>query len=272
MKIKVTPFTSQHAHLEGEYKFGNFYYLAEFHSAGIVTEIEEGDDWLESETSWVSRSELPLVTAIRLAQLQSSRHLVEGCLTPIIKKHNCFYIIKDVEAFPSEDECRQLIYKYSGYALNGGIRFYKRNLPVDVVAKIMDGLDVNKDLLARAASCLYKAHLLLNTSTVFAEEIYTVCYIALEAIIEHVKITQGISKEEAIMAIGALVVKKEPGIDLKEYEEEIREGIRNNIIHPFRSSSGEMNAQPTLMAEYVYDELGFIDWLFGELLIDKKLI
>ena len=272
MQIKITPLSNKHSHMEGIFKVKNCYYLAQFHSAGIITEIKKSDDWLEQEMSWVTRSEIPFITALRHAQLKSE-HLVEGALIPVLREFGPFYITKMVGKFPSRDECKQLVYKYCGYANDGGYHFYKMNINGNDIKKLVMKFDYKNNLFVRAGSCLYKAYILLNTSSLFAEEIYNNTFIAFEAMVEHLKFKRGYlgrdARNKVIDLIGKYLKKDNPGVDFKDYEEEMREGIRNNIIHPLRTRSGERIAQPFLMADYVYEDLGFIDWLFKKIIEGK---
>lgn len=272
MQIKITPLDYRHSQLEGTFRVRNYYYLAQFHSAGIVTEIKLGDDWLEQEMAWVTRSEIPFVSAMRHAQLEGPQ-LVEGALTPLLRRFNPFYVVKNVDVFPSEDECMQLVYKYCGYAGAEPYHFYRRNVDAGSVAELVDAFDYDNDLLIRAGSCLYKAYVLLANSHTFAEEIYIDAFIAFEAMVEHMissrKLKGRPARNQVIDIIAEYVKAHEPGVDFTEYEEEMRDGIRNNIIHPLRHRTGERVAQPFLMADYIFEDLGFIDWLFKKIIEGK---
>ncbi len=272
MQIKITPLTNTHSHLEGIFKAKNCYYLAKFHSAGIVTEIKKSDNWLEDEMSWVSRSEIPFVTAMRHVQLQT-QHIVEGVLTPVLRKFKPFYVTKEVDKFPSRDECMQLVYRYCDYASDDGYDFYKGRVKETDIVRLFKSFDYRNDLFVRAGSCLYKAYILLNTSHLFAEEIYNNAFIAFEAMVEHLKFTNGFSGKDArnkvIDLIGKYLKEDNPGIDFRDYEEEMRDTIRNDIIHPFRNRSGERIAQPFLMADHIFEDLGLIDWLFKKIIEGK---
>ncbi len=265
MKVKITPFTTKHSHLEGVFRVDNNHYLAKYHSAGMVTAIRKDDDWLDQEMCWVSRSDIPFITALRHVQLQKP-HLVEGVLTPNIKRFTPFYFIEEFQTFPSTDECMQLIYKYCDFANDGGYHFYQSDIKEDEIAKIYELFDYKNDFFVRAGSCLYKAYILLNTSHTFAEEIYVNVFIAFEALVQHLKLDKKLnSREDVIDVIDSYVKKKQPGIDFKDYEKEMRNQIRNNIIHPLRTFGGykdEKIAQPFMMADYVFEDLGFVDWLF----------
>jgi hypothetical protein len=272
MRIKITPLTENHNHLEGIFKFKRNYYLAKFHSAGIITEIKKSDSWLEQEMSWVSRSEIPWVTVLRHFQLESE-HLVEGSLTPILKKHDTHYFIENVEKFPSKQECMNLIYKYCGYSTNGDYHFYTKKVNEGEIVDLMHGFDYKNNIMIRAGSCLYKAYTLLNTSSAFAEEVYINVFVAFEAIVELLKSRHGFkgkgSRNKVVDLIENYLKIDNPGIDFRDYEEEMREGIRNNIIHPYRTHSGDKIAQPFLAADYIFEDLGFIDWIFKKVIEGK---
>ena len=237
MQIKITPLDSRHTQLEGVFRTHNYYYLAQFHSAGIVTEIKSDDDWLESEMAWVTRSEIPFITALRHAQLDEPR-LVEGSLTPVLRRFRPFFALERVETFPSPDECMQLVYKYCEYVNDGTYRFYKGNVDESRVKQLFERFDYDDDFLVRAGSCLFKAYLLLASSHAFAEEIYVNTFIAFEAMCEHLisshKMKGRGARNQVIDIIAKYVSGHEPGVDFTGYESEMRDGIRNNIIHPFR--------------------------------------
>lgn len=269
MKIKITPLDFRQSHLAGIFKIRNYYYLAQFHSAGIVTEIRSDDDWLEQEMSWVTRSEIPFVTAMRHAQLEEP-HLVAGALTPIVRRFKPFYVVKSVQTFPAAEECMQLVYKYCEVASDGPYHFYEGTTDVISVHKLFDRFDYDNDFLVRAGACLYKAYILLGCSHTFAEEIYVNTFIAFEAMIEYM-ISRGrrvreMSRNDVVNVISDYLKAKEPGVDFTEYEAEMRDGIRNNIIHPFRRHTGERVAQPFLMADYIFEDLALVDWLFKKII------
>ena len=52
-------------------------------------------------------------------------------------------------------------------------------------------------------------------------------------------------------------------------EEAMRNSILNNIMHPLGSRTGEQIDQPFLMADYIYDDLGFIDLIFTKFIEGK---
>jgi hypothetical protein len=190
--------------------------------------------------------------------------LSEIALTPIVRRPRPFYAIKDVDVFPSEDDCRQLVYEYCDYASDGPYHFYTRDVDPGDLEQLFDQFEYHNDLLIRAGACLYKGYVLLACSHMFAEEIYVNTFIAFEAMLEYLRSrrTNRKSRREIVNTIGDYVQTKEPGVDFNDYEAEMRDGIRNNIIHPFRRQTGERIAQPFLMADYVFEDLAFIDWLF----------
>lgn len=264
MKLKITPLSTLHSHLEGEFQVGNNYYFAKFHSAGIITEVCVDDKWLEGETVWVSRSEIPFVTALRHVLLEDMS-LIEGSATPIIRQSGTFYELKDVDRFPNKDECRQLVYKFCGYVSGDKYQFYKKRISQRDLRDIYYSFDIEGGLLIRAGACLYKSYLLLESSFTFSEEIYTNAFIAFEAMIEYLANNKGYTgktkRERALDDVGVYLSTTEPGMCFRDHEEEMRDMIRNNIIHPFRHS-GEINENPDLMADYVLEDLGLIDWIF----------
>ncbi len=268
MRIKITPLSNKHEHMEGIFKVKNNYYLAKFHSAGIITEIKKNDEWLEQEMAWVSRSEIPFVTALRHAQLEGE-HLVHGA-TPFLKKYSSFYVVEEVSRFPSLEECRQLVYKYCDMVNDIEYKFFSTKVKQSEIEKLYLLFDYKNDLFVRAGSCLHKAYFLLNTSHAFAEEIYVNLYIAFDCIIEYLKLKNGIERNHAIELIEKLLAKnKMGGVDFKAHEEEMRDYIRNNIIHPFRSYTNEQIAQPFMMADFVFEDLGFVDWTLKQLIIGE---
>lgn len=252
--------------MEGEFYFGNSYYLAKYHSAGIITEIKDGDEWLSEEMSWVSRSEIPFVTALRHSQMAQAR-LIEGNINPIIRQFGPFYEVKEVANFPSREECQQLVYRYCGYTNDASYHFYDHQVKEQEIRALTEAFDYENDLMIRAGSCLYKANILLDSSSVFAEEVYINTFIALEAILENlIASREKIDRSQAIDLIGDYLKIDNPGIDFEDHEEEMRDGIRNNIIHPYRRS-GDLNPQPILMADYVYEDLSLVDWIFKKVIV-----
>ncbi|MDD3679274.1 MAG: hypothetical protein PHX72_00205 [Candidatus Shapirobacteria bacterium] len=268
MKIKITPFNNKDEQLRGEFKVGNNFYYGKFHSSGVVTEIRAKDDWLDQEMAWLSRSEIPFITALRHTRVKmysAGTYLVSGG-TPFIRKFGPFYKTLEVEKFPSKDECRDLIREYCRLATDESYHFTNKGVAVGSVLKLFRLFDYNNDFFIRAGSCLYKAYILLNTSSTFAEEIYTNTFIALEAIIEYIKQRDGVKDRKKIVEkISSLKSVN----NFEDYEEEMRDGIRNDIIHPFRDKYGEAIAQPFMMADFVYEDLAFVDWLFKQVLVGK---
>lgn len=272
MQIKITPLSNKHSHTEDIFRIKNYYYLAKFHSAGIVTEVKKSDKWLENEMSWVSRSEIPFLTAFRQSQFLEPR-LVRNSLVPVIRQFMPFYELITVDKFPSDEECMQLVYKYCEFACDGGYIFSQESIDKESIKELIEAFDYRNNLMVRAGSCLYKAYVLLETSHTFAEEIYTNTFIALEAIIEILKTKYNFSgrdsRSKTVDKIAEYLKTENPGSDFKDYEEEMREGIRNNIIHPYRSNSGEKIDQPFMMADYVYEDLSYVDWIFKQLIKGK---
>jgi len=261
MKIKITPFDNRNYQLKSNLRTGNNFYGSSSSYCGIITEIKKSDDWLEEEMSWVSRSEIPFITALRLAQLGNENEgiLING-LIPIIRNYGPVYIVKEVSSFPNEKDSINLLMEYCGLIIEGSYNF-QREIDENKIIGLFKSFDYKSKLLIRAGSCLYKAHILLNTSLVFSEEVYINTYIAFESIVELLKIKFQISRKEAVRRISKLGFG-----DFEEYEEEMRDGIRNNIIHPYRNQYKEKIAQPFMMADYVYEDLSFIDWLLKQFL------
>lgn len=269
MRIKITPLSSEYEHMEGIFKIEHNFYLAKYHSAGIITEVKKSDDWLDQEMTWVSRSEIPFITAIRHAQLEGN-HLVNGP-TPILKRFSTYHVVENVKNFPSFEKCRNLVYKFCDLANEGSYKFYsKPNITKQEIRRLYKMFDYRSNLFVRAGSCLHKAYLLLNTSSTFSEEVYTNLFIAFECIVEYLRLKQKLNRKDVINLIEKHLKKNEPGANFIEYEEEMRDYIRNNIIHPFRERTKEQVAQPFMMADFVFEDLGFVDWLF-KLLITKQL-
>lgn len=272
MKIKVTPLDWRHDQLEGIIHVHRFCYFAKFHSAGLVTEIKANDNWLDDETAWVSKTELPFITAIRHAQLGSEPLINQG-LTPIIHRYQPLFETLEVEEFPTRDQCMELVYKYCDYSTDGIYHFYNRDIKESKIKELVEAFDCNNDLIVRASACLYKAYILLNASWTFAEEVYVNAFISFEAIIEDLILCHGFtgadSRNMAIDIIDKYLMKDNPGIDFADYEEEMRDGIRNNIIHPFRRHSKKPVAKPVITADDIFEDLSFIDWLFKKVIEGK---
>jgi hypothetical protein len=264
MKIKITPFNNKDQQVKGDLKIKNNFYGGSDSYCGIITEIKKSDDWLDQEMSWVSRSEIPLITALRLAQLGNENEgiLING-LIPIIRNYGPAYIVKEVSSFPNEKDCINLLMEYCGLLIEGSYNF-KREIDENKIIGLFKSFDYKSKLLTRSGSCLYKAHILLNTSLVFSEEVYVNTYIALESIIELLKIKFQIGRKEVISRISRLGF-----VDFEEYEEEMRDGIRNDIIHPYRNQYKEKIAQPFIMADYIYEDLSFIDLLLKQFLEER---
>lgn len=285
MKIKITPLTSEREQLEGIFRVDNNFYFGKRGIAGIVTEIREDDDWLVvgdgwlsgHEMPWVSRSEIPFITALRQSQMIATDNFPSwnnfpSCVfsgTPFIEKYAPFFGVKDVDKFPSEEECEKLIRKHCPVLANEPYSFYTRDISNEDVSKLYRLFDYKSDLLVRGGSCIYKAYILINTSHTFAEEIYLNVYIALESIIEFLKLKEGLKRKKVVERIGSLNQKEIGGSDFKEYEEEMRDDIRNNIVHPYRSRYGEEVAKPHMRFAYIYEDLPLVDWLFKNLLMGK---
>lgn len=264
MKIKVTPFDNRQHQLKIDIRIKNNFYGGSNGYCGIITEIKKSDDWLDQEMPWVSRSEIPFVTALRLSQLddECNMMLIAGLL-PITRDYGLLYIIKEVPKFPNRKDCISLLNDYCKLATTGSYDF-QRTGNEEKIIKIFKSFDYKNNLLMRAGSCLYKANILLRTSSIFSEEVYINAYIAFEGIIEYLKLKYNISRKNALQKISLL------GIDnFDEYEEEMRDFIRNDIIHPYRNKYKQKIPQPFIMADYILEDLAFIDWLFKQLLENK---
>lgn len=267
MKIKITPFNPIEEQWEKSLKIGHFFYYAKYWYGGMVTEINDDDHWCEEEMSLVSKSELPFITAIRHGlQKDDTPQLVSG-LTPILNKHSPFYEIVNITKFPNKEECKQLIMKYCDYATKNNYTFYSKQLSKKTVFEYQNNFDITNDFFTRAGSCLYKAYILLHTnSSTFAEEIYINIFIAFEAIIEYLQQRDHMQRKEVIQSLSPVLKNLVHITNFEEYEEEMRDNIRNNIIHPFRDKSLQTNAHPFLMADYVFEDLEFVDYFFKKVL------
>ncbi|MEA1936702.1 MAG: hypothetical protein U9N04_01150 [Patescibacteria group bacterium] len=264
MKIKITPFSPKQKNAKGEFRLDGYYYLAEYHSAGMILKIKKNDNFNKSEMWWVTRTEIPFITAIRHSQL-NGQYLTPRT-SPIIRRDGPLFIIKDVEKFPSTNECRQLIYKYCDLCTDDAYDFLSKKISKNKIKKNLANFDYNEDLIIRAGSCLYKAYILLETSSTYAEEIYVNIYIALEAIIEHLNIKNNFKKEETLLFLEKQLSDLNVCQEFEKYEFEMRESIRNNIIHPYRRKSKVSNPNVFLMADYVFEDLPLVDLLFFHLL------
>ena len=58
-------------------------------------------------------------------------------------------------------------------------------------------------------------------------------------------------------------------VDFKDREKEMRDSIRNNIIHPYRNNYKEEVANLFMMADYIFENLGFVDYFFKQVLLKK---
>ncbi len=266
MRIKITPFSPDDFCLEAEFLCGNCYYFGGFHSAGIVTEIKPDDDFSSwGGMSWIDRSEIPFITALRHVQ-HEEQFLVSG-ITPIIRKFKPFYEYEVVSSFPKKEECKQLVYKYCNLATDQSYNFFRKNVNELDVKKLFENFDYSNDLLIRAGTCLHKAYILLNTSNTFTEEIYINVYIALEAIIEHLKIEKSFpNRKHVIDFLDERLDELKICVKFREYEQDMRDEIRNDIIHPFRSRTKKKIAHPYLTADNVYEDLPLVDIIFKNLL------
>lgn len=267
MQIKITPLTPKHDQMEGDFKVGNNYYYAKYHYAGILSEIKRSDDWLDQEMSWISRSEIPFITVLRHIQLGDRPHLVLGNPTPIIKRFEAYHKIEEKEKFPTNEECRQLIMGVCNIVTDDEYRLFKPNIKEQDIKDYYKNFKYSNDFFIRAGSCIHKAYILLNTSTVFSEEIYINLFIAFEALIEFLKIRWILDRKDVVSKIDGMELEK--GMSFIEYEEEMRDMIRGDIIHPFRREEKRTVAQPFLMADFVYEDLAFVDWFFKQILLKK---
>jgi len=267
MQIKITPLTPKHDQMEGDFKVGSNYYYAKFHYAGILSEVKKSDDWLEQEMSWISRSEIPFITTFRHVQLSDEPRLVLGSPTPIVKRFETFYKIVEKEKFPTNEECKQLIMEMCNVATDDIYHLFKTEITQRELNEYYSHFKYSNDFFVRAGSCLHKAYILLDTSTIFAEDIYVNLFIAFEALIEHLQIKWKTRRKGVISKINNLGLEK--GMDFIEHEEEMRDMIRNDIIHPFRREEERRVPNPFLMADFVYEDLAFVDWFFKQILISK---
>ncbi len=273
MKIKITPFDNKDGQLEGEFRVGDNFYCGKHHSVGIVTKIRTDDKWLDEEMAWVSRSEIPFITSLRQSRVEMCTltlyaNLVSGG-TPFIREEGPFFSLKDVNKFPSDAKCVDLIREHCGLVTDESYNLTDVKVKTETLHYLYKLFDYKNDLLIRAGSCLYKAYVLSNLSYTFAEEIYINTFIGLEAIVEYIKLRDGLEglegKKEVVEKIGELDGMR----GFKDYEEEMRDGIRHNIMHPFRDKYAETIAQPVLSADSVFEDLAFVDWLFKQVLLKK---
>lgn len=265
MKIKITPFNNQEEQLEKLIKIGNNFYGGGSDYCGIITEIKKSDDWLEQEMPWVSRSEIPFLTALRLAQIYDEHqgNLVSG-LTPFVQKYGIVYTVKEVNTFPNADSCKKVLEEHCFFLCDSSYSFHKRKVTNTDITEILRAFDYKSNLIIRSGSCLYKANLLLSKSSAFAEDVYINTSIAFEGIIEYLRLKHKMNRKKVVGKITKFGVQNFP-----EYEEEMRDMIRNDIIHPYRKHEGRKIAQPFIMADYIFEDLGFVDWLFKQVLLNK---
>ena len=192
--------------------------------------------------------------------------MVSG-LTPILLRHHSFSKIIDVDTFPTKEECFHLLGKYDHPGTGCDYRLYTKRLAKRNVEICYDNFDYSNDFFARTASCIYKGYVLLHTNgTTFGEEIYTNVYIALEAIVEYFKTSSKKDRKTVVKEMANNIDALLPGTDFEEYEEEMRDTIRNDIVHPYREKEKRTVPQPFMMADYVFGDLGFVDWIFKKVL------
>lgn len=267
MKILITLLSPTHERLSGEFLYKNNYYLASKKNSGTVVEIKKSDKWLDQELSWVSKSEIPLITTIRHCQLPNDANDSPLALsaTPLISEMAIVSKIISVNKFPSKKICKKLI---KNYTTEIGVKEYKiwnKKISNKEFSDCFRKFDYKNKLLVRAGACIHKAFLLLDTGYCFGEDIYINHFIALEAIINHLMRKYKINRKKVIDAIGSL-----PSVnEFNDYEDEMRDSIRNNIIHPWRDKYNELVENPFLMADYIYEDLEFTDWLFKQVLCGK---
>lgn len=272
MKLIVRIFDNSEPLLKGEFKIRNNFYIATENLAGSVVEIKEDDDWLDGELGWVSRSEIPFITAIRLAQVSDNP---DGNIwgrdpTPIITKfgddHGVSFLSrqKEYDNFPSRQKCIELIKEKSEIETKKYI-IENKKISRKKILNIFKQFDYYDDLLIRAGTCLHKAHTLERVSYIFSEEIYNNLFISFEAIIEYLKQLNGTTRGEVLKAIEL----RSGSSNFLEYEEEMRDEIRNNIIHPWRDVYKESVVQPMVDIDYIFEDLPFVDWLFRQVILDK---
>lgn len=263
MNIKITPFNEKQSQLKIDIKINNNFYGGNSDYCGIITEVKKSDDWLDQETAWVTRSEIPFVSALRLSQVKNECEgiLISG-LVPIIRDSGPIYTIKEISKFPNQKDCVDLLRECCRLVCNGSYSFQNVGDEQEIT-KVFKSFDYKSNLLIRAGACLYKANILLNTSFVFAEEIYIDTYIAFESLIEHLKLKYKVNRNEIVKKITLMGVS-----NFAEYEEEMRDFIRNDIIHSYRNKYKQKIAQPFFMADYVLEDLSFVDWLFKQILLN----
>lgn len=264
MKIKITTFNKKHHQLKISLKINNNFYGADLNYCGIISEVKNCDGWLGTEISWVSRSEIPIITALRLSQLNDEYNtvLIPGLL-PLINENSPIYILKNVISFPNNKECIKLLIENSSLMGEGQYSFLRMGDKNEII-KIFKSFDYKNNLLIRAGSCLYKANILLRTSFTFSEEIYINSYIAFESLIEYLKLKYKLERKKILRMFASIGIE-----NFEDYEEEMRDSIRNNIIHPYRIKYKQKIAQPFMAADYVLEDLGFVDWFFRQVLLRR---
>jgi hypothetical protein len=273
MKIMVTVLSNAENLYKGQFLVGDNFYYASDHLAGTVVTLRPDDNWIEGEFAWVTRSEIPFISAIRLSQVEDNLDkMIPGRNpNPYItkygpRKHGIFALshYKEYKKFPSEAECIELIKKESkDYKLT--YKFIDKSINRTNVQQIYNSFNYYDDLIIRAGVCLHKAYTLQSVSYMFSEEIYTNLYIAFEAIIEYLKLLNDTDKDQILEAINKI-----PGTGhFLRYEEEMRDQIRNNIIHPWRENYEISVVQPMQSIEYIFEDLPFVDWLFKQVILNK---
>lgn len=272
MKLRVTNLSNSSELVKGEYLVGNNYYYVSKDIAGTVVELKDDDDWLDGELAWVSRSEVPFITAIRLSQVSDDPDGSNWGINPnpIISKygppHGLWTLEKlpEFNYFPDKKKCLELI-KQLPRDNNSPYKLASRSPTQQNVELIYKKFPYEDDLLIRAGACLHKAHLLESVSYMFAEEIYVNLYISFEAIIEFLKQKHNLSRKSIIQNIANV-----PGTgNFLEYEDEMRDFIRNNIIHPWRDKNQEAVVQPMRDVDFIFEDLPFVDWLFRQVILEK---
>ena len=152
MRIKITPFNNNHSQLKIDIKINNNFYGGNPGYCGLITEVEKRDDWLDQEMAWVSRSEIPIISALRLSQIISEEegnifqtgNLVSG-LIPTIKEHGSIYTTKIVEKFPSKKNCVYLLKDYCNIACSNSYTFQNIGTE-DKITKIFKSFNYKSNL------------------------------------------------------------------------------------------------------------------------------
>ncbi len=272
MKLSITQLSNTAELIPGDIKIYNNFYHACSDCAGIVSAIRNLDDWIEGETAWTTRSSIPFVSALRLSQITDEPNSGAGYNpSPKITVYGVainmpgimgLSRLPDYSKFPSAAECISLI-KLNAQNKSSIKLVSDRKIDVKKARNIYKHFDYKNDLLIRSGACLYKAHLLQDTSTAFAEEIYINLYIAFEAIIEYLKKKYSLNRRDIIQKLAQV-----PGnTNFIEYEEEMRDYIRNSIIHPWRENYKETVLQPIYDIDFIFEDLPFVDWLFRRVIL-----